>query len=585
VDSTRKSRRRLTVTLIALIAVVSVFVVRLVDIQVVQAEQLTEQSVDKRSIAVTTYGVRGDIVDTNGVVLADSVERYDITASPRYSQSDKYPRDIDGKRVYSTRDELIQELAVATGEPFDEIKASLDADPESDFAYVSKNTTLEVRTAVRDLHIGWVTTQTHPARTYPRGAIAGNLVGFLGTDGPQTGLEVSENACVGSTNGSQTYERGEDGVRLPGSTVVTEPATDGGVLRLTINSDFQWFVQQELAAQAQKVGAEWGTAMVVRVKDGHLMAAADYPSVDPNDVNGVDAESLGSRAFTAPYEPGSTFKAMTAAMLIDAGKITQTTGISAPPSLSVGGGTITDVFSHPTMRWTTTGVLVNSSNIGISVLSEELSPEKRYKYMKKFGLGQKTGVEFLGEDVGLLNPVSQWDPITEKAVAFGQGVSVTSAQVASIYQTLGNHGVRMPLTLVEGCELPDGTITDLPSTEGKRAVSEKAADDTVEMLENVVTQGSLSSVLTIPGYNIAAKTGTAEVAEGGVYGDDRVVSVAGLISSEEPEYAVVVTLGKPTTIKTSSAAAPAFRNIMSQVIKTFRVEPPSKAVPELPVAW
>ena len=588
-NNSRKAKRRMTLAIFGLLAVISLFVGRLVDIQVVQADQLNEASADKRSIGVTTYGVRGDIVDTNGVALADSVERYDITASPKNSitSTGTFTRTIDGEQVTSTRDELIEELADATGETAASIKASLDANPESDFAYVAKKTTLAVRTAVRELHIGWVTTQLNPDRTYPLGAVAGNLVGFIGTDGPQAGLELSANSCVASTNGTQTYERGADGVRLPGSTVTTKDAIDGGTLKLTIDSDFQWFVQQAIAEQAETIGAKWATAVVVRVSDGHLMAVADYPSVDPNDVNGVGVESLGSLAFSTPYEPGSTFKAMTAAMLIDAGKINQTTQISAPPYLSVGGGIIKDVFSHGTMQWTTTGVLVNSSNIGISILSEKLSAAKREKYMRAFGLGEKTAVDFNGESPSPLRSSDDWDPITEKAVAFGQGVTATSVQVASIYQTLGNDGVKMPLTLVEGCEMPDGTVTDLPDTEGTQVVSKDAANDTVEMLENVVTQGSLTAQLTIEGYNIAAKTGTAQVAKtnGVGYGTDRVVSVAGLISGDDPQYAVVVTYGNPTTIKTSDAAAPTFKKIMTQIIKTFRVTPSTQSVPDLPATW
>ena len=590
VQNSRRSRRRIVLAVLTLLALVSVFVVRLVDIQVVRADALNAESKDRRSIAVTTYGARGDIVDTNGVVLADSVERYDITASPRNSvpKNGFFWIKVDGERVKATRDEVIQKLADVTGETFTDIKASLDKDPDSDFAYVSKKATLDVRTAVRALGISWVTTQTHPDRAYPLGSVAGNLVGFMGADGPQAGLELSANSCVGSTNGTETFERSADFVRLPGSTVTTKPVVNGGTLKLTIVSDFQWSVQQEIADAVQRYQAEWGTAIVVRVSDGHIMAAADAPTVDPNDVNAAGSVyDLGSRLFSTPYEPGSTFKTMTAAMLIDAGKITPTTHVTAPSVLNVNGGSIRDVFSHGTAQWTTTGVLSNSSNIGMSILSEKLSAEKRQAYMKKFGVGEKTAVKFGGESAAPMSDAKNWDPITEKAVSFGQGVLATGAQVAGIYQTLGNGGVRMPLTLVEGCEMPDGSVTDLPSTEGVRVVSEKAANESVAMLENVVTQGPLSSKLTIPGYNIAAKSGTAQVAlaDGSGYGNDRVVSVAGLISGDNPQYAVVVTLVKPKIDKTSGAAAPTFTKIMSQIIKTFRVTPSTSAVPTIPTTW
>lgn len=581
----RRTRRRITLAVFALIAVVAVFAGRLVDIQVVQADQLQTEAAGKRSITSIVYGSRGDIVDANGVALASTVQRYDITASPKNSTGQT--KLVDGKNVPVSRDDQIAQLAAATGVAADVISASLDKNPKSDFAYVAKNMTLAVRDAVIALKIKWIYTVAHPARTYPLGAVAGNIVGFIGTDGPQAGLELAENACVGSSNGSQTYERGEDGVRLPDSTVTTTKAKNGGTLELTIDNDFQYSVQQTIAEAAQTYQAAWATAVVVRVKDGAIVADADYPSVDPNNVNGVSSSDLGARSLTYSYEPGSTFKAMTASMLLNDNDITQTTRITAPPVLKVAGGTIKDVFYHPAMQWTTTGVLVNSSNIGISLLSEKMTSAKREAYMRKFGIGARTAITFPGQASGLLAASKDWDPITTKAVAFGQGVSATSAQVAAIYQTLGNGGTRMPLTLIKGCRQADGTLTDVPSSTGIPVVSKDAAKKTVQMLENVVTQGGLTTTLTIPGYNIAAKTGTAQVAKagGGGYGADRIVSVAGLVSGDNPQYAVVVTLGLPKINKTSAAAAPAFHEITEQVIKTFRVKPSTSAVPALPATW
>jgi cell division protein FtsI (penicillin-binding protein 3) len=323
------------------------------------------------------------------------------------------------------------------------------------------------------------------------------------------------------------------------------------------------------------------------VKDAAIMAAADYPSVDPNNVNGVKNTELGSRIFSTPYEPGSTFKPMTAAMLIDAGKASKSTQIVAPGRIYFPNGQyIKDVWDHGDLHMTTAGVLMNSSNTGISILSKRLSKSTRFDYFTKFGVGQKTAVTFPGQSPGLLRPTSGWDQITNFAVAFGQGVSATSAQMASIYQTLGNDGVRLPLKLVEGCTLPDGTVIDVPEqSEGVRAVSAKAAKDTVAMLETIPTIGPLAPLLNIPHYRVAAKSGTAQVESGGVYTSARTVSVAGLIPADDPQYAVVVTLYKPATIRSSVAAAPTFKKIMTQVIKTFRIEPSTTKAPSIPVTW
>ena len=584
-NDARRTRRRVAVTILLVVAVFAVFVVRLVDIQVVRADDLNTDSLAKRSIAETTYAARGDIVDTEGNVLAGSVDRFDITAAPNLL--DEFTRTAeDGTKTTVPVEKAIAELSEITEVPVAEITAALTKDPEANFAYVTKSVPLATLNAIKALKIPWIYPRLHPGRTYPNGAIAGNLVGFIGTDGPQAGLELSERACVDSSNGSSVYERGSDGIRIPGSTVTTEEAKDGGTLRLSINSDFQWYAQQTLNEDAQALGADWATMMVVRVNDGHLMAVADYPSVDPNNVDGVPSTALGSLAFSTPYEPGSTMKAMTVASLLDAGAISPTERVSVPSLLTLpSGGTIKDAFVHPDVRYTVAGVLTNSSNIGTSLLSEKLNKDARRDYMVKFGLTQKTAVDFGGESPGYVPETKNWDERTNFAVQFGQAEQTTSAQIAAIYQTLGNGGVRMPLTLVEGCEWPDGTVTDLPSTEGVRAVSETAADQTVSLMENVVSQGALSSALSIPGYRIAAKTGTAEVAEGGVYTSERVVSIAGLVPAENPEYAIVVTFGKPDTIKTSAAVAPTFKKITNQVIKTFRIEPSTSPAVQMPLTW
>lgn len=590
VTAERRTRRRLAAWMLVLAIVLSAFVVRLVDIQVVRAEQLSQESEARRSIPITIHGARGDIVDARDVVLADSVYRYDITVSPRFVRD--YPRtdETTGAKVTRTVAESLAALAPIVGGDaaamLVDIQSQLAVDPEDDHAYLARGVTPEAFEQVRELGIPWVYWERIPARTYPNGQIAGNLVGFLGTDGPQTGLEYRLNDCLQATDGSATYERGADGVRLPGTTVVAQDAVDGGTLHLTIDSDVQWFAQQAIGEQATAIGADWATAMVVRVSDGAIVAAADWPTVDPNDVNGTDVLNLGSRIFSSPYEPGSTMKSLTFAALLDAGLISPTEQVLVPGRYpTIPGYSITDAWAHDTLRYTAAGILSNSSNIGTSMLSERLSAQQRHDYLAAFGMGTQTAVDFLGEESGSLQDPTTIDAHSVYTQMFGQGVTVTSAQVASAYQTLANGGVHVPLTLVTGCSHADGTVTHLPPLESQRAVSEQAANTTIEMLETVVTDGALSRQLSIPGYRVAAKTGTGEVAENGEYGSERIVSVAGLAPADDPQFVVVVTYGKPDTMKTSAAAAPTFRSIMTQVLKTFRVPPSTVPAPSIPLTW
>lgn len=585
----RLAARRLGVTLFAVFAIVGLFVVKLVDIQVVRADELTAAAEARRSSTVIVHGERGSIVDANGVALADSVERYDITAAPvNVGQTTSIT--IDGEKSTVPTAEAIARLAEVTGTSAADLSAALTADPESKFTYLVKGVELDTLTAVWDLDIPWIYSEMRPSRTYPSGAIAGNLVGFLGTDGPLAGTELQADECLASTPGTSTFERSADGVRLPGSLEVEQEALDGGTVHLTVDADLQWYAQQQLAQRGKEVGADWGTAMVVRVATGEIVVAADWPSIDPNDLNSVSAENSGARSFTAPFEPGSIMKPVAFAALLDKGLITPNTKLTVPGNYTNGlpaGENITDVFAHGDLRWTATGILMNSSNIGTVMLSERLTPEQKYDTFRAFGFGEPTDAGFLGEDGGTVYTPEQTraDTVTLAAQMFGQGITATSAQMASLYQTLGNGGVRMPLTLVAGCEHADGSWTDVPVPTGERVVSEYAADTTLQMMETVATQGTSRDVVSVPGYRIAAKTGTGEVAENGRYGSERIVSYAGVFPADRPEYAIVVTFGKPDTMKSSAAAAPVFNAIMEQVIKTFRVTPSTEAAPNLPLTW
>ncbi|MEV8254157.1 penicillin-binding protein 2 [Rhodoglobus sp. NPDC076762] len=574
----RSTRARVSFVVLTIVVLTSIFMVRLIDLQVVQAEALTAEADTKRTLTRVTYGTRGDIVDSKGAVLADSVERFDIVISPRVTL-------LRENASVVALDDLKKITEITGGDPNELLKIILE-NPQSDFEYLIKGLTLEQYQAVGELGITWLYYELRSERSYPNGEIAGNLIGFIGTDGPLAGLELGENECLASEDVEASYARGEDGVALPGSAVETLEPKDGGTLSLSIDRDLQFYVQQRMAQTAEALGASWATGVVMRVSDAHLLAVSDWPTVDPNDFQNADSDARGSRAFAVPYEPGSTVKPLTAASLIDAGVASQTTPVVSPYALELtnGGGVISDSFYHADQQLTLAGALVESSNTAIAQYTDLLDAASRHDYLQAFGFGEKTGVGFLGESRGTLYPAVDWDARTNYAVQFGQGLSTTSIQMASSYQALGNGGVRLPPVLVEGCEWPDGTVTDTPDTEGSRVISETAADQTLQMMEMVYSSSGSAPNLQIPGYRVAVKSGTAQVAENGAYGDSVVISYAGLAPADDPEYIVIATAGIPDSIY-SGAIATTFRDIMAQTLTTYRVTPSTTAGPDLPLRW
>lgn len=574
-------RRRTAITVVAVAATVGILGAKLVDIQVVNAAELQKKSVNAKEVETTLLGARGSIVDDSGTVLADTVYKYTAAVSPKDAVAGK-----DGK---ANMIEAAAKIGAITGQGGPAVQKiiedALAANPKSQYALVKTGLDVGAFTKLDKLPYPWLTFTKVPARNYPNGAVAGSLLGFLSGDGKAVaGLEDSENSCLAGENGSQTYQRGADGVAIPGSTVTQKDAKDGGTLKLTIDRDLQWFSEQTLAQQVAATGSQFGFVTVAEAKTGKIKAIAQWPAVDPNNVGATDPQYWKLLPLTDQYEPGSTFKALTASMLIDQGKATPTSQVLAPYQFVSGqGADLHDSGYHEPERLTLTGVLMNSSNVGMSILGKALADQTRYDYMQKFGIGEATGLAYPSQSDGILHPVADWDDQTKYATMFGQGVSTTQAQMVSAYQALANGGKRIPLSLVEGCTKSDGTVVDVPKPKATQVVSAGAANTTLGMMESVVTQGELAKQLQIPGYRVAAKTGTAQQPDGnGGYLPSYYVSVMGVAPVDDPQYVVSVNLGYPTTITSSAAAAPLFHTIMSQVLKTYRVKPSTSTPADYP---
>lgn len=577
--ATRSPRRRTVVALAVILAVICGFLVRLVDIQVVNAAANVDAS--RKTALGSTYdidGARGAIVDQNGTVLAQSRLVYDAQLDPKTLTA----IDEDTKNPPKTPwAEASEKIAAVTGQTGAEVRAIVDAarkeDPDSQYAELKKGLSTEQFLKLRDLKLPYLAMLPRSVRIYPNGAVAGNLLGFVDPDEkPLAGLEDVQNQCLQATKGQESFLRGRDGVMIPGSDKIT-PAVDGGTLKLTINSELNWYLQQMIAEETQKQGAKAGTVTVVEVKTGAIRAAAEYPSVDPNDPGASNAADRGSRIFSTSFEPGSTFKAITAAAVMEHGGATPLTTVNASSHEEFpNGAVINDAFSHPAYDYTLAGALIDSSNVALSKFGDMVSDQQRYDELVKFGVGSKTAIDFPGEASGIIHPVKDWDNQSHYTTTFGQYYTVTAPQVASAYQAIANGGVKIPLSLVESCTSADGTVTEVPKPKPERIFPANLDADLTRMIENVAVQGGVADEIVVPGYRIAAKTGTAEKPDeqtgaykAGIY----FTSMVGFAPVDDPQYVVVVTLDEPTRVTSSAATAPAFQKAMTQVLKTYRVLP------------
>lgn len=576
------------VALGVVLAILAGFIVRLVDIQVVNADQhIADSKAMGLGVTQKLYGTRGTIVDADGTTLASSVLVYDCQLDPKNVGAISRA-DSSGTAVKVEWPEIAGQIAAITGQTAAEVQqivsGALARDANSRYALLKRDLSTEQYRALVELGADYLTCLPRSSRTYPNGGVAGNLVGFMGTDGDAlAGLEMTENACLTASDGTLSFEKGKDGVIIPG-TETEQPAVDGGTVKLTIDGDLQWYLQQLIAQGTQDMGAQYGTITVVDVKSGKIRAAAEYPTVDPNDID-APGSYLSSRIFNSQFEPGSTFKGLLAAMLIDgAGQTPTSTATVSDPERFPNGAVVTDAFRHPTYDYTLAGVLIDSSNAGASVFSERIDPNARYDYLKRFGIGNGSGIGFLGETQGLVYPVSQWNNQQLYDTSYGQGLTTTVPELVEAYDAIANGGSRVPLSLVESCTAADGTVTETPDATPVPVISADAAAQTREILENVATQASYAKIVAIPGYRIATKTGTGQIADGsghyksGVY----YTTMIGFAPADDPQYLVAVTLDEPTTIGSSTANAPIWQKAMTQVLKNYRVLPSTTSATTLP---
>lgn len=526
--------------------------VKLLDYQVFNADAYRQQADYRRLSHQTIFAKRGTIYDRNGNVLASSVECQNVYVNPQLIESKR-------KAVRA----LVDILGVDAGE----VRDILDRD--TTFAYVKRQVDQEDADLLAEKNIAGIEFEPTIKRVYPYGSMASQVLGVVNVDNEGiSGLESFYNDDLLGENGSIVRERARDGSYIAGGAYEKTPAQDGTDMVLTIDANIQRAAEDAMRDAVTKSGARYGSAVVCDPTTGEILAACSYPTYDQSNLAEARTEDMNLRVVTDAYEPGSVFKALVCGMAIDLEKVTPDTEFSVPPSVEVGSDHVYDVDKRDyTMTMSVREIMRRSSNTGMVLVGRKVGEDNFSKYLKKYGLGTKSGIDFPGESTGIIRDRSEYDGSSLGSMSFGQGIAVSPIELLRAMTGIANKGVMVTPHFLKSKK---GEEVDWASKD-KRAISEEAAEQVVLMMETVVAEGTGAGA-QIEGYNIAGKTGTAERAgEGGGYQENNnMASFLGFVSPKHPKAMVYITLDG--TAYTSSVATPPFKTIMQATIDALGIK-------------
>jgi cell division protein FtsI (penicillin-binding protein 3) len=572
--------RRLGVTLLAIAFVLSLFAGRLVQLQGFDSGTYVHLAQSQRLQTVSLPALRGSITAANGQVLAMTVQTYLVFADPKEMTQAQMPQIAAG-------------LAGPLGMSDTSILSLLLHPTSPQYVVLEKGVSQQAADQINALALPGTTGPGLPgiamtasySRTYPDGPSTSNLVGFTdptssGNLSGAAGLEYADNALLAGRTGSEQVQVSATGEPIPLAGGKNVPAVNGSNLRLTIIPALQWDAQQACQQQVQKTHADNCTVVIMQPHTGQVLAMAQWPAYDPASSN---PQAQANLAVQNVFEPGSTGKVITAAASFEHGGQTPESVYTVPDVINEGGYTFHDAEYHPVMRWTIAGILANSSNDGMVQVVRHVTPQTQYDYLKAFGIDSPTGLNLPGESQGLLPALSQWWGNERYTLAFGQGVDVNAVQMASVYSTIANGGVRVQPTLVQGTTSSAGQYTPAPPSPSRRVIQPTTARELIGALQQVpgVDAAGGEPWGVIPGYAVAAKTGTSQEWDPAKnclckYGS----SWIGMAPGDNPQVVVAVNVQNPKKGGYFGAvvAGPAFYQVMKFALQTMKI-PPDGAQP------
>jgi len=539
----------------------SAVAVRLVLLQVRDAPTYEALALEQRVRRIPLPAERGTIYDRSMHELALSLPAKAIYADPALVMDPA-----------GTASRLADVLEVREADLLEALTS------ESRFEYLSRRVGLGIARRVARLDLPGVDFIDETMRSYPGGSLASQVLGFVGIDGTGlAGLELQWEDILAGRPGSMVVEQDPDGLAIPQGFQEVERPRRGRDLVLTIDKDLQFFAEGALAEAVERNGALGGTVIVLDPATGDVLAMATAPGFDANAFTEAPAFVTRNRGVTDVYEPGSVNKVITASAAIEEGVITVRERMWVPPRYQVGDKIFHEAHPRPAMAMTLTDIIAQSSNIGTIMTAERLGSERLDAYLRAFGFGTETGIRFPGEADGILMPEEDWWTTSMGTIPIGQGIAVTPLQMASVYATIANGGMRVVPRLVRG-SVAGNSVIDRPSAEADPVVSTRTARLVTRMLAQAVAVGT-GGEGQIPGYWVAGKTGTArkplEDALG--YSEEYVASFIGFAPARDPAVVVAAIIDEPDTVYGGVAAAPLFREVAGFALAHLRVptaEPP-----------
>ncbi|MGW5421463.1 peptidoglycan D,D-transpeptidase FtsI family protein [Streptomyces sp. NPDC003943] len=596
---------RLRLISLGLTLVMLVFVVRLLQVQAVDASAYAAKAEKHRYLEYTLTADRGEITDRAGIALAASVDAYDITADPKLFTPEE-------AKLADAPEQAAALLAPILGKEPAELARKLRT-PKSRYAVLARKQTPQVWNQIKDLKkvyeqkaapahggngvnlLGGILSEPVTKRVYPNGELAAGILGYVNAEGRGAGgIESMLDKELAGQDGKIRFAQ-SGGRRVPTVGSQGTPAVPGSTIELTIDRDIQWAAQQAITDQVRKSKADRGYVIVQDTRTGEVLAMANAPGFDPNDLSQANATAMGNAALQDAYEPGSTSKVMSMAAVLEEGAAAPDTHVTVPNRLHRGDRLFSDDVDHITWYLTLNGVLARSSNIGTILATGQLgktqaeSNQVLYDYLRRFGIGSPTGLDYPGETPGILAKPQDWSTSQQYTIPFGQGLSINAMQAASVYSTIANGGVRIEPTLVRGTKGPDGRFTPAPAPKESRVISEKTAKTLAQMLESVVDdEEGTGTKAAIPGYRVAGKTGTANRVdpELGRY-KGYTASFAGFAPADQPRIAVYCAIQNPTkgSYFGGQICGPIYKKVMEFALKTLHIPPTGSQPARLPVTF